>query len=137
MVRIVLVLFSLFFSFPLTGCYSQSQQLIQEGKENTDPYLWDFGQVKAGEVLKHGFILKNDTDKTFKINNITTSCGCTGSEAKKKVIAPGDYTIIEVKFNTKGYSGSTQQFVYVNTDNLDNLLYKFTVKAEVIKQVGN
>jgi len=104
-------------------CFAQS--------ETNDPNLWDFGAVKAEEVLQHGFTLKNDSDKPLNIKNITTSCGCTASEAKKKNLAPGESTTIEVKFDSKGYSGEVKQYVYVNTDNTDNPLIRFIIKANV------
>lgn len=117
-----LVIFFLFFSLSL--CFSQ---------EANDPYSWDFGQVKEGVVLKHDFLFRNESDKTLKITDITTSCGCTVSEVKKKVIPPGEETQIKVSFKTKGYSGPTQQIVYVHTDNLDNSILRFIIKADIIK----
>jgi len=99
-----------------------------------NPYFWDFGQVKEGEVLQHSFTLRNDSARTLNINNITTSCGCTTATIQKNILSPGETTFLEVSFDTKGYSGPTQQFVYVNTDNLDNPILTFIIKGEVIKE---
>jgi len=123
----------LFLSFPLQGCYSQNQEKITSQAEDIDPYSWNFGQVKEGEVLKHNFILKNESKKTLTIKDVNTSCGCTASKVEKKIILPGESTAIEVRFNTKGYSGLTQQYVYVHTDSLDNPIIRFIIKAEAIK----
>lgn len=103
-----------------------------------DPNLWDFGKVKEGVVLKHDFLLKNSSDKIMNIKEVHTSCGCTTSEVKNRRILPGEETEIEVKFNTKGYSGPVRQFVYVHTvtEGDNNLEIKqFIVKADVVKQV--
>jgi len=102
-------------------------------KEKTDLYLWDFGQVKEGAVLKHEFILKNETSDILEINNIHTSCGCAVSESSKKSLLPQGSTVITVSFNSKGYSGPVTQFVYVHTDNADIQIVKFTIKADVVK----
>ncbi|MCX5668934.1 MAG: DUF1573 domain-containing protein [Candidatus Omnitrophica bacterium] len=99
-----------------------------------DPQEWDFGQVKQGAILKHDFILKNETNDILGINNIHTSCGCTASESDKKSLMPQESTTIKVTFNSKGYLGSVQQFVYVNTDNTDLAIIKFTIKAQVAKE---
>ncbi|MGA2775668.1 MAG: DUF1573 domain-containing protein [Candidatus Omnitrophota bacterium] len=99
----------------------------------SSPDLWDFGTVKAGDVLQHEFALKNDSGKTLNINNVSTSCGCTASVARKKSLLPGESTTIEVKFNTKGYSGEVKQHIYVNTDNVDKALIVFIIKANVVK----
>ena len=137
MMRVLLIL--LFLSFPLQGCYSQNQEEITSQAEITDqaeipdPYSWDFAQVKEGEVLEHTFVLKNESEKTLTIKEVNTSCGCTAFKVEKKVLLPGESTEIEVQFNTKGYSGLTQQYVYVHTDSLDKPIIRFIIKAEVIK----
>jgi hypothetical protein len=98
-----------------------------------DPNEWDFGQAKQGAILKHDFILKNETNDIMAINSIHTSCGCTASQAGKKSLLPQESTTISVTFNSKGYAGLVQQFVYVNTDNADLPIIKFTIKAQVVK----
>ncbi len=108
-------------------------QLAYAQDEVTDPNEWDFGQVKQGVVLKHDFLFRNKTPNILKIIGINTSCGCTASQSKKKELNPGESTMINVSFNSKGYSGEVKQFVYVNTDNVDIPVTKFTIKTEVIK----
>lgn len=117
-------------SFPSAGCYAQNK----DNKEKApDPFVWDFGQIKEGEVLKHDFILKNESQKKLNINDITTSCGCTVSQVKKKALLPGESTFIEVQFKSKGYSGAAQQFVYVHTDSIDNPVIRYIIKTDVVK----
>lgn len=127
---------SFFLMFLLqAGCFAQTQEYLSETKQEeiTDPNAWDFGQVKEGEVYKHVFIFKNEGAKLLNIKDITTSCGCTASEIKKKELLPGESTEVEVKFNSKGYSSPIQQFVYVNTDDVDNPVIRFIIKANVVK----
>ena len=131
MMRVILIL--LFLSFPLQGCYSQEQTKIAGQAELIDPYSWDFGQVKEGEVLKHAFVLKNESTETLTIKDVSSSCGCTVPEVKNKVLLPRESTLIGVKFNSKGYSGNTQQYVYVHTDSLDKPIIRFIIKAEAIR----
>ena len=95
---------------------------------------WDFGTVNQGEILKHEFLLKNKTENILEINSIHTSCGCTASESGKKSILPGETTTIKVTFNSRGYLGKAQQFVYVNTSDPDLAIIKFTIKANVEKK---
>jgi hypothetical protein len=98
-----------------------------------DPYSWDFGQVKEGEALKHAFALKNESRETLTIKDVSSSCGCTVPKMEKKILLPGQSATLEVRFNTKGYSGNTQQYVYVHTDSLDKPIIRFIIKAEVIR----
>jgi len=106
-------------------------QATQANASVRDPLEWDFGIVKAGVVLEHVFVLTNDSARDLVIKDTTTSCGCTVSEIKKKRLMPGESTELLVKFEKKGYNGATHQFVYVNTDNVDKPIVRFTVKASV------
>jgi hypothetical protein len=96
-----------------------------------DTGVWDFGVVKAGIILEHTFVMTNDSAKDLVVKDTTTSCGCTASEIKKKLLKPGESTELMVTFDTKGYNGATRQFVYVNTDAIENPVVRFTVKAVV------
>ena len=123
---------ALFLLIPVTGCYSQETKTAEQ-EQAADANTWDFGQIKAGEVVKHEFILKNDSAKVLNIKGINTSCGCTGSKTDKNQLASGESANIEVQFNSKNYNGPVQQFVYVNTDNLDKPIIRYIIKAEVVK----
>jgi hypothetical protein len=122
-----------------TSCLAQEPNMGQatvslqiEAQEN-DPYIWDFGTVKQGEVTEHAFTIKNDSSKTIRITGINTSCGCTASKANKEILIPGESAEITVTFKSKGYSGVVQQHAYVNTDDPDNPVIKLTIKAQVVK----
>ena len=95
--------------------------------------VYNFGMVKEGKVLKHRFILKNDTGRPLEIKEVNTSCGCTASKVKKKRLAPDEETQIYVTFKTRGYYGPTKQFVYVHTDDIYKPVITFIVKANVEK----
>jgi len=125
----------IFLSFLIMACAMQPDYQASKSApgQEADPYSWDFGRVKEGEALKHTFILKNESHKTMAINDVNTSCGCTASKVEKKILLPGQSATLEVQFNSKGYSGPVQQYVYVHTDSLDKPIIKFIIKADVIK----
>lgn len=125
----------IFLSFLLTACATQPDYQASKSvpEQKADPYAWDFGKVKEGTILKHDFILKNESKAVLTIKNISTSCGCTVSEVKKKTLLLQESTLLGVRFNTKGYSSSVKQYIYVTTDSLDTSVIKFIIKAEVVK----
>ena len=129
----ILLLLLLFVFFPMAGCYSQKQDEILTNFSQTEDGTWDLGQVKEGKVVKKSFTFKNDAGKIIHIKDVTTSCGCTVSRIKEKTLLPGESTPVEVQFNSKSYSGPVTQFVYINTDNLDKLIIKYIIKADVVK----
>ena len=115
---------------------SKKSKLSPEVLKNngqTDSYEKDFGVVKEGENLKHSFLVLNDSDKVLKIKSVDSSCGCTVSEVDRKDVAPKESFTLNVEFKTKGYSGEVQQFVYLYTDNIENSLIRFIIKAKVVK----
>ena len=116
----------------VTGANGQLQAAVPVGSDNH--YFWDFGQVKTGEIVRHSFLIENNSDKALTITGINTSCACTNSELKDKIVNPWQNTRILVRFNSKDYTPSiVTQHVYVNTDNTDNPVLRFTIKAEIVK----
>lgn len=110
-----------------------AQEQVDEEEESLDPYTWDFGDVIPEDILQHTFILTNESDVVLNIKQVNTSCGCTASEVKKKQLQPGESTDIDVTFKAKGYNGAVQQYVYVNTDSIDNSVIRYIIKANVVK----
>jgi len=98
-----------------------------------DNDLWDFGQVREGQVARQVFVLKNDSNKVLHVKNVLPACGCIKAEIDKESFGPGEEAKLEVSFDSRGYSGDVQQFVFLNTDSPDQPVIKFTVKAQVVK----
>ncbi len=130
--RVVLFLIILLSVFPLFSVIAQTPEEDDEAGIDSSR-VWDFGEVKEGEILEHVFKLKNDSPQALNVTNVSTSCGCTVSEIAKKTLAPDEETEIKVKFNTKGYKGKTKQFVFVMTESPDNPIMQFMIKANVQK----
>ncbi len=116
----------------LVSCSHAQEKTSFLSKANDESgYTWDFGQVHKDEILKHTFILTNDSNVTLTINNVQATCGCTTSEVKKKILLAGESTELEVKLKTKGYVGEVKQYIFVYTDSLDNPILRFIIKAYV------
>jgi len=114
MTKIFLLLVMFLATIPV--CFTQGQGRLLAETRLEEFYLWDFGRVREGDVVKHNFNLKNSTGKTLKVKDVTTSCGCTASAVKKDTLLPGESTEIAVEFDSQGYSGPVRQFIYVHTD---------------------
>jgi hypothetical protein len=96
-----------------------------------DPYTWDFGGVKEGEILVHTFVYKNDSQNVLNINDLQTSCSCTVSEVSSRVIQPGGSVEIKVSVDSAGRKGEIKQYVYVVTDSAADPIKKFTIRASI------
>jgi hypothetical protein len=120
---LLILLSSLFF-------YSTTMAQLEENGSNT----WDFGRIRAVDgIVKHTFLLENDSNENLNINGTHASCGCAVSEIDREVVLPKETASLEVKFDPKGYFGQVTQFVYVNTDSKARPVYKFIIKADIVK----
>ncbi|RJO65206.1 MAG: DUF1573 domain-containing protein [Candidatus Omnitrophota bacterium] len=118
----------------VAGCAMVTQQEITQAVPGMalDPFFWDFGKVEKGKTVVHTFILKNNAPHSLSVKTVNTSCGCAVTKIGEKSIPPGESTSLEVAFDSRDYSGVVQQYIYVHTDDLDNPILRFIIKADVV-----
>lgn len=117
-----------------SGSSQEELSRVSPELKATEEPLWDFGKVREGDVVSHDFAIKNNSSSVMGIREISTSCGCTLSRIKKMIAKPGESTIIEVKFNSKGYKGKVKQFVYVTMqgEGIDKPVLRYIIEADVV-----
>ena len=67
--------------------------------------VFDFGEVKSGDVVEHRYAFTNTGAVPLIITRAKSSCGCTVPEYPKQPIAPGESGEILVTFNTTNKTG--------------------------------
>lgn len=65
----------------------------------------DFGKLSPDEIVSYAFKFKNTGKSILVISNVAASCGCTVVDYPKKPVKPGEESMIDVKFDTKGKRG--------------------------------
>jgi len=130
-----LVVLIVVLSFLLFGC-ARGQNFLPTSPSPLSDIVdfWDFGQVREGDVLEHEFIFENTTERDLQIKDVNTSCGCAVSDVKKRLLVVGESTPLDVKFNSKGYSGQVKQYIYVITDDPEESISKYVIKGTVLKE---
>ncbi len=78
--------------------------------------VFDFKELNQGEVASHTFKIKNVGKSNLIIRKTKTSCGCTASSPKTKVIAPGASTDLKVTFHSNGKRGRQNKTVTIITN---------------------
>lgn len=77
-------------------------------EEGTDPVSsihiqpkeYDFGIIPAaGGIVETTFSLVNRGDKIVRIEDVSTTCGCTSATISKKAILPGEDVSLKVSFD--------------------------------------
>jgi len=77
---------------------------------------FDFGNVSAGAVIEHTFLVKNlSGDKALEIHSVNPACGCTVPENYDRTVPPGGTGKIPVTLKTAGFQGSVRKGIMVAT----------------------
>ncbi|MFT3684946.1 MAG: DUF1573 domain-containing protein [Phycisphaerales bacterium] len=103
---------------PLTPINAQPTlaETNKGGAFQFETMVHDWGAIGDEEPVKTTFTFKNITDKTVKIINTKTSCGCTVGTPTKQVLAPGEDAAIEIVFTPKGKRGLELKTITLETD---------------------
>jgi len=86
--------------------------------------VFDFGKVKAGEVVRHDFVFTNTGTATLEIAAVKPGCGCTTAGTWDKQVEPGKTGSIPLQFNSTGFGGTVAKSASVtcNDPGLSNLV---------------
>lgn len=95
---------------------------------------YDFGKIKAGEIVTHDFVILNNGGDKLIINNVRAGCGCTAVKPENSILLPGESTKINVKFDSNGRKGQQKKFVYVESNDEANPYLKLSFSANIIGQ---
>lgn len=112
---------------------SKSDMSAEAEVRKNDPYFYDFGVVKEGDILKRRFYFSNEGKEEVNITQVNTSCACTVSKVDNKKVPPGKRVPVEIQFNTAGYPGVKTRYIYVHTDLKANPITIFEIRADIRK----
>lgn len=107
---------------------------INVAKFEFEEDLFDFGEIKEGEIVKHTFAFTNVGKQALTITNARSTCGCTVPQWPKEAIAPGESGSIEVSFNSRGKKNQQNKPVTItaNTYPAQTVVY---IKGKVVPEV--
>jgi hypothetical protein len=74
---------------------------------------YDFGEIQAGELVKHDFVFTNLGTETLRIDQVRTSCGCTAAGQWDRELAPGATGKIPIQFTSASFRGQVLKTVTV------------------------
>lgn len=127
------------------------------GTLQVEPSSYDWGEIKAVDGLaKAKFTLKNSGSENLKIENITTSCGCTTAKVIKDgqespefgmpghglqpkfwslILKPGETAELEAIFDPnfhKNTQGKVHRTIYLKTSDKNNSETSIELYANVL-----
>mgnify|MGYP001591947576 CR=1 FL=1 len=100
------------------------------------PKLFDFGQVKYGQILEYNFKLKNSGNEILEIKRIATSCPCATAKTAQEKINPGEETDLIVTYDTGAMGeahgkGKQERIIYVKSNDPINPQVEVMIYADV------
>jgi hypothetical protein len=108
---------------------AQPRLTIVEGRDI------DLGDVREGIVTKRTLTLGNDGSDTLRILDVTTSCGCTTVKPVRKILAPGETTLLPVTINSRGFRGRVRREVRIATNDprepLTTVMYHSVIRTDI------
>jgi hypothetical protein len=126
MQRIVIVLCILFF-LPHPALHSQPKVVIVGGLS------FDFGEINSSMTAKRIITIRNEGNDTLTIQNVSGSCGCTGTLLSNDHIIPGDSGTLAISFDPRKFSGHVEKAVSMDTNDPKNPRPHITFTATVEK----
>jgi hypothetical protein len=75
--------------------------------------MFMFADVKEGEQLSHTFEFTNSGNEPLVISDYQVACSCTKAIFSKEPILPGQKSVIEITFDTKGKYGYQDRIIKI------------------------
>jgi hypothetical protein len=86
---------------------------IEAPRITFDSTVFEFGRVKAGEVVKHVFNFTNIGKASLDILAVKPGCGCTTAGEWTKRLEPGKSGVIPLEFSSAAFSGDVDKIATV------------------------
>ncbi len=93
--------------------------------------IYNFGSMEVDETLKHTFTIRNDGEGPLKLEFDRSTCKCTLAELKKKELAPGESTTVELEWTPKALDPNFSQAAFLKTNDPNNKEISLTVTGRV------
>lgn len=94
---------------------------------------FDLGPLKEGKLYEFGFPVFNKGDSDLVVESIYAPCGCVKvlQPTARTTITPGSKLDVKYSFNSMGLNGEITKFIYLLTNDKNNLNLKVAINANV------
>lgn len=101
------------------------------GKLEFAEAVFDFGEIKEGEVVEHMYTFENKGTAPIILSQVSASCGCTTPSYTQTPILPGKQGEVKVVFDSNGQVGKQQKIITV-VSNAENNVTTVQLRGEVV-----
>ncbi len=75
----------------------------------------DYGTVEQGTQVRFGFVLQNRSRSMLRIDEVSSSCGCTAAVSEGTLLRPKQRTTVRVTLDTRELTGRSTKTVTLRT----------------------
>ncbi|HLT88957.1 MAG TPA: DUF1573 domain-containing protein [Sphingobacterium sp.] len=108
-----------------------ANEAAKGGKIEFEESVFDFGEVKEGEVIEHVYTYTNTGTAPVILSQVSASCGCTTPSYTQTPVLPGKSGEVKVSFDSNGQVGKQQKIVTI-VSNADERVTTIQLKGEVL-----
>ena len=105
----------------------------QIGVMSFDTYVYEFGEIAEGDVIKYDFYFTNTGSGPITVKNASATCGCTVPSYPFIPVEPGDRGFIGVTYNSVGKFGVQTPVVTV-VSNAKEKVVKLKLTGKVLEK---
>jgi hypothetical protein len=92
---------------------------------------FDAGELPAGSVVAHDFVVRNDTLGTIPVDRVVKTCGCTQADLDPSVLPPGGSSVVHTTLHLDGYGGKSVSVYLSSSALVGRAPVSFHVRASV------
>ena len=96
-----------------------------------EPRSLNFGEMKPKEQRQGSLTVTNVGGGLLELRKVEADCGCTTLNFTPTTLGPGQSTVIEIKFDSKNFSGRTIKMVHLESNDPINPIVDVAVQAMV------
>lgn len=97
---------------------------------------FNFGKIYKGQKIEHIFKFENKGHSDLEISKAKSTCGCTATILKNKIISPGKTGEIKTTFNSGSYKGKVTKSITVKSNDPKSPNYTLTISGEIAEIIS-
>jgi len=93
--------------------------------------IHNFGELKPNAEVTHEYAFTNAGDGTLEIIRVQSTCGCAAVAPSKKLLAPGESSVIKITYHAGRTAGMSEKKILVYTNDPEQPESVLTIRAAI------
>jgi hypothetical protein len=112
------------------------EQIASSPTLQLDKSAHNFGKLEKGQLVSQKFTITNTGKSELQIDRIQSACACVSYSADKLTLAPGEKTVLELKYNPRTLQ-QQNEIVTLYSNDLKTPGTQITLQANVVESLSS